>query len=175
MSAGEIASDAREYGRRYTKVYDIMSKLVVAALGGPTLTDWRAYRDNCLLQRGSHAFQANLFPLGKPSLPAWPVEYASLFGLRSGREYYERVRGARFELLRSNHKRYAPKVTVCFGRTGWSDFGDVFALRDGFDDSIAGCRIYPSGVVLTPFFNYPYLKGRIEELGQRLHHLLVGA
>jgi hypothetical protein len=173
FSVDEIARDARSHGRSYTKVYEIMSKLVVAAIGDPTLRDWRAYRDNCLMQRGSHAFQANLFPLGKSHLSTWPEDYASGFGFPSRRDYYDWARGDRFDLLRSKHSEYAPRVTVCFGKSGWDDFIRVFDLSEECDDSIAGCRVYPSSrVVLTPFFDRRLLNSqKIGELGELLHRL----
>jgi hypothetical protein len=173
---GEISSDARKHGRRYTKVYDIMSKLVVEVLGNTCTPDWKVYRDERLFVEGSNeAFQTNLYPLGKGSLREWPSEYVSLFGLSTAEEYYNLVRkeGGRFDHLRSEHEKYRPQLTICFGKCGWDDFKRLLRLGDQYDDSLKGYRIYPATrVVLSPFFSYRFMSSEtIVALGARLRGL----
>ena len=60
---GEIERKAREMGRGYTKIYDIMSKLVVAITnpGAHDFEGWKEFRNDKLLQRDGITFQTNLF------------------------------------------------------------------------------------------------------------------
>lgn len=175
FAPGIISSEAQKYGRRFTKVYDIMSKLVVLALNDPNLSDWKYYRDHCLFSEGGRTFQTNLYPLGKPSLRSWPEKYHTLFGMDSAERYYKSAQQDRFPLLGTAHAKYRPRITICFGRTGWDSFQKIFSLGEEFGEEIVGCRIYPSNVVLTPFFSYRVMPHRIiDALGQRLRPLLAG-
>lgn len=170
---GQISSDARKKGRHYTKVYDIMSKLVVAVLGNTCTPDWKVYRDTSLFVNEG-AFQTNLYPLGKQSLDKWLPEYESLFGLSSAEQYRELVRKTRFDRLRSAHEKYGPRLTICFGKWGWGDFEELLRLGHQYDDSLKGYRIYPSGVVLSPFFSYRFMTNQtILALGARLRGLFA--
>jgi len=60
---GEIERKAREMGCGYTKIYDIMSKLVVAITnpGAHDFEGWKEFRNDKLLQRDGITFQTNLF------------------------------------------------------------------------------------------------------------------
>ena len=151
---GFLYTDAENRGR--TAVYDIMSKIVVAALGDASARSYEEYRKHRLFREGGHAFQANLYPLGKKSLDAWPEWYPELFGVRTLDEYRERVRPDRYRLLQSARRKYARSVVICFGKTAWAEFREALDLDDAYDDSIVKrCRVYPSaGVVMTPFFSY---------------------
>lgn len=166
---GRISADARRYGRRYTKVYDMMSKLIVGALGPACTLDWKTYRDERLFVVGSEAFQMNLYPLGERSLKRWPPWYEALFGFPSPKAYREAVRTTRFPLLRDAHRRYAPILTICFGKSGWDDFEEVLGLGNRYEVTTDGRRIYPSRVVLTPFFSYRFMSNqRVVALAERL-------
>lgn len=176
---GQISSDARKKGRHYTKVYDIMSKLVVAVLENTCTPDWKArakdYRNTSLFVNEG-AFQTNLYPLGKRSFgESLPEHYVSLFGLSSTEEYRKLVRETRFNLLRSDHEKYGPRLTICFGKMGWPDFEELLRLGEHqYDDSLKGYRIYPSGVVLSPFFSYRFMANQtILALGARLRSLFA--
>lgn len=63
VEKGSIQMDLKKYGNRYTKIYDVMSK-IMTGLCNPTI-DWRTYRDNLLLTEDGNEFQMNLYPLGK--------------------------------------------------------------------------------------------------------------
>ena len=150
---GEITDEAKRAGRTRTRVYDIMSKLVVALTSGgqPSRTTWREYRDSSLLQEDGQTFQGNLYPLGKDHLPIWPEYYHELFGLKSREAYMAEVENKRFPYLREKHRQYAPQLTVCFGKAGWKDFKKLFALGTDYEPAEQAC-IYPRGIVLCPFF-----------------------
>jgi hypothetical protein len=154
---GEIERKAREMGRRYTKIYDIMSKLVVAITnpGAHDFEGWKEFRNDKLLQRDGITFQTNLFPLGKPSDDGeWPPYYKDLFGYgKENRSEYERIAKAeRFPVLKSEWKKHAPKITVCFGSKRWNYFEELLA-SSGECEAFNNCKVYEkSGIVLTPFF-----------------------
>ena len=154
---GEIERKAREMGRGYTKIYDIMSKLVVAITnpGAHDFEGWKEFRNDKLLQRDGITFQTNLFPLGKPSdAGEWPPYYKDLFGYgKEDRTEYERiVKEVRFPLLRSEWKIHAPKITVCFG-SNRSDYFEELLTPAGKCEAFDNCKVYErSGIVLTPFF-----------------------
>lgn len=105
---------------------------------------------------GSGVFQANLYPLGKPRLSQWPPHYQHLFGL--GPTDHERykliVRKKRFPMIRSFHERSQPQATICFGKTCWTEFEDLFDLWEGPADpnSNGDLRSYADRrIVLAPF------------------------
>ena len=77
VAPGEIQKESEKYGRSYTRVYDIMSKLAIGVLLPQESghAGWREYRDNRLLVQDGETFQINLYPLGKKSLTAWPQYY----------------------------------------------------------------------------------------------------
>lgn len=154
---GEIERKAREMGRGYTKIYDIMSKLVVAITnpGAHDFEGWKEFRNEKLLQRDGITFQTNLFPLGKPSDDGeWPPYYKDLFGYgKENRAEYERIAKAdRFPLLRSEWKNHAPKITVCFGSERRNYFEELLNPA-GECEEFNNCKVYKkSGIALTPFF-----------------------
>jgi len=63
VDPGAIKSEAQKKGKGYTKIYDIMSKIVLAI--DARETNYLQYRDNELLLASGETFQENLFPLGK--------------------------------------------------------------------------------------------------------------
>jgi hypothetical protein len=114
------------------------------------------YARRCLWFRGSGVFQANLYPLGKPRLSQWPAHYQQLFGLGpADQERYKLiVRKRRFPLIRSFHQRARPQATICFGKTCWNEFEDLFDLWEGPADpeSDDNLRSYAARrILLVPF------------------------
>ncbi|MGQ0556204.1 MAG: hypothetical protein ACT4PN_09715 [Nitrospiraceae bacterium] len=84
---GEVEREAKDKRLGYTKIYDIMSKLMVA-ITNPNRDDfegWKEFRNKKLFQLDGITFQANLFPLGKSSTSNWPDHYRNVFGLGEGR------------------------------------------------------------------------------------------
>lgn len=153
---GEIKEDSANDGRRYTKVYDIMSKFAVVVLEGSdsSLWGWSDYRDNKLLLEGKDTFQANLYPVGKPGMDQWPAQYEELFNLPTPKDYYTELRDTRFPKLRDFHKTHRPRVTVCFGRaSAKGDFERLFELEKKDFEESDKCRFYANGIVLCPFFD----------------------
>lgn len=180
---GEIEKQvrqAREERRGYTKIYDIMSKLVVAITipDQPNFLEWKEYRNKKLLQANGITFQANLFPLGKNSVGEWPDHYKNLFGFgKEDRSEYERMVisdrfPGRFHLLRSQWKDAAPIITVCFGFSRWRDFENLLKPAEP-PEEFDNCKLYKkSGVILTPFFKYPFMPHtRIQGLAEKLRPL----
>ena len=108
--------------------------------------------------RGSGVFNANLFPLGKPSLAEWPASYSRLLGV--SRSEYEAVRedlyAERAKLFRRMRRKYQPQAVVCFGKSCWSRFEEVFVTAPARwvqPDRSLDIHAYESDrVILTPHF-----------------------
>lgn len=181
IETGEIDRSAKEYGKGFTKIYDIMSKILTGLEDSPKreCNGWREYRANVLFQKGSGVFQANLYPLGKKRLAEWPPHYEEIFGFGKNDidRYLSIVREQRFPKLRAFWKKSRPLSTICFGVVGWADFGDLFELdKDEFeeDDSI---RVYKKQrTVFSPFFDYRHMSHkRISRVVNDLKHMEVSA
>lgn len=129
----------------------------IAAALSATVRGPYDYAGRCLWFNGFGTFHGNLLPLGKPRLANWPAHYRSLFGL--GPEDRDRytliVRKRRYPTIRDLHKASRPQATICFGKTYWMEFEDLFDLwadepADGSDTSL---RIFSEKrIVLAPFF-----------------------
>jgi len=178
---GDIERDRRGremLGKGYTKIYDIMSKLVVQLEEGESFVRerWELVRDEELLVRNGRAFQANLYPLGKPHRTDWPDHYNALFGF--GKQDKDRYRTAveeeRIPCFREAWRGAQPRVTVCFGRESWGLFKVLLELGDENRREGAWCEIYDAhGVALVPFFSYRSMfHSRISMLASHLRHRL---
>lgn len=118
--------------------------------------DIAEYARRCLWFRGYGVFQANLYPLGKPRLNQWPSHYQDLFGLGplDQDRYKLVVRKKRFPLIRQFQLRHRPQATICFGRTCWTEFEDLFDLWESPADpaSDKDIRLYSDErTMLVPF------------------------
>lgn len=180
IEAGEIGGSAKEYGKGFTKIYDIMSKILTGLKTNlDEFNGWKGYRDNVLFQKGSGVFQTNLYPLGKKRLAAWPPHYERIFGFGKSdiNRYLSIVREQRFPKLRAFWGKSRPLSTICFGVAGWGDFVNLFELdkvefRE--EDSI---RVYErQKIIFTPFFDYRYMSHkRIGQVGNSLKDMEVRA
>jgi len=172
VDTGYISGKAKEYGRKFTKTYDIMSKIILGLKKEPWEDkEWKAYRDEKLFTKGSDAFQGNLYPLGKKGIDTWPADYKHLFGLDRS-DYYElmlKERTGRFAVIRQTRKTYCEPLIICFGSSFWSEFISCFDLGNmPFNDQDL-FRVYSEEkMILTPFFGYRGKSGmtkrRIENL-----------
>jgi hypothetical protein len=154
---GEIKETANRLGSRFTKVYDIMSKIVING------DNWKEYRDNRLLQADSNEFQMNLFPLGKPRVSNWPTHYNELFSIPSIDIYLDHVKATRFKMLNAFWVKYHPRTTICFGTSFLNDFKAVFNLSDSEEILYKEEKIYfypQERILITPFFDYRQLKSK---------------
>lgn len=154
---GEIKDTANRLGNRFTKVYDIMSKIIING------DNWKEYRDTRLLQADSNEFQMNLFPLGKPKVSHWPTYYNELFSIPSIDIYFDYVKRTRFKILKSFWDKYQPRITICFGSSFLNEFKSVFNLSDNEERLFKEENIYfypQHRILITPFFDYRQLKSR---------------
>jgi hypothetical protein len=152
VKPNEIADDLKKFGRSYTKVYDIMSKIIA----GFQDLNWRKYRVDNLLQINSQEFQMNLYPLGKKTIKEWPHYYNELFHLQSFANYSKIVIEKRFPLLRNFRLKNNPLITICFGLSYIEDFKKAFDLNNTVELSYNNKQIfyYPEKrVIITPFFD----------------------
>lgn len=124
LAHGEILKARKDHGPTYTKIYDVMAKLVAGLLHGPRAIQSR-WRDELarLLTADGETFQANLLPLGKPRYRGeWPATYQELSGFANQQEYEDATLPNRRELLRVEWERLRPRTTVCFGKETWDNF-----------------------------------------------------
>jgi hypothetical protein len=122
--------------------------------------DWRTYREQYLWVRGWRVFNANLYPLPRQSMTTRPENYPQLFGvdMRDQDAYIERCRD-RLQWLGIYWHRMQPAATICFGKSEWPRFREVFDL----DRTIAvrsddgRTEYYQRGAqkfILTTFFGF---------------------
>jgi len=150
IKEGEIRKDSLKCGRHYTKVYDIMSKIIVELEGKSVF--WKDYRDEKLLQKSSNEFQMNLFPLGKKTIKDWPECYQIRFGFKCKKDYIDYIEKTRFKLLREFHQKKQPELTICFGITSKEDFKRAFNLKEPIIYN--EIEFYENeGFLMTPFFD----------------------
>lgn len=162
IEKGSIQKDSKEYGNSYTKVYDIMSKIMTGLF---PITDWRTYRNNVLLTKDGNEFQMNLYPLGKKNLKDWPEPYQRQFEFKTKQEYLTKVQTDRFITLYNYWKLNSPKFTICFGIGNKEDFKNVFKLSDEVNLEKSKLFVFPKEkVLITPFFDNRNMgKNRIDK------------
>lgn len=171
LKAGDIKKRADLEGKKYTKIFDIMSKLVLAVTKqvDPESGNWGKYRNEQLLVGGGDTFQANLYPLSRGSFSRrLPQQYQELFGI--GKWYPQDALETRFRMLYSAWKEHHPRLTICFGKGKWRSFEKLLRLEaEPPYGEIDKCRIYRSGVILCSFFRTTLMShSRIRALAQRL-------
>lgn len=152
---GSIKEDSEEYGNRYTKVYDIMAKIMVGIAGAD---HWEEYRNNKLLTTAGNEFQMNLYPLGKKNLNSWPDFYRAQFGFVNKHDYLTYVQTNRFPVLYDYWKLNSPEFTICFGIGNIEDFKTAFRLKTGKEFKDSNSFLFSEEKVLvTPFFDYRFM------------------
>lgn len=174
VEPGQIQKDAEEKRQGFTKVYEIMSKLVLEVMGGK-LVDWPDYLNKKLFV-DEIVCQSNLYPLGKKMHKGeLPEVYKTLFGFgpKDGERYRKIVHETRFVELRKSWEQMKPAITICFGDVR-EDFKELFGSLLGTEESEfkaynCSCKLYSSGIVLTPFFARYLMSNKcIEGLAERL-------
>lgn len=153
----EELNKTTDRGERYTELPRIMSKIVIESGYDPAYAALHpdTYWLERLFQKGSHIFQANLYPLGKKRLKqVINSEAEKLFNITADeyRKFITKDTG-RFNKIYEIKKKYDPKVTICFGKSGWQDFRRLFKLRPTSGNCNKMFEIYKfEKVILTPFF-----------------------
>ena len=148
---GSIQEDAKKYGNSYTKIYDVMSKIMVGLF---PVTDWRTYRNNYLLTKNGNEFQMNLYPLGKKNLKTWPEFYQQQFGFKNKQEYLTTVQADRFPSLYDYWRQKSPDFTICFGIGNMDDFKKAFQLDTESELKESNLFLFPKeSILITPFFD----------------------
>lgn len=164
---GAIAEARARLGhRRYTKVYEIMAKLIVQSGLATGFRDHEheAYLVQRLFQPGSKVSQANLFPLGKPRFNNdIPSSTRDLLGLGdvTPAAYKEFVQQHRFPELRKRWAEINPQLTICFGKGSRSDFEQAFGVDAAIAECVGPFLVYEAErpIVITPFFKYTLMGG----------------
>jgi hypothetical protein len=148
---GSIERDSNKLRNSYTKVYDIMSKIMTGLFPS---TDWRTYRNNLLLTNEGNEFQMNLYPLGKKSLNIWPEFFERQFDFKSKQDYQKIVQTDRFSTLYNFWKLNSPEFTICFGIGHVEDFKSALRLGKELELKESNFFLFPKEkVLITPFFD----------------------
>lgn len=160
-SGPESFSDWTDLKHAGKGIRDTTSKILQRiSLRGSGLS-WQNYRDRYLWAPGSLTFQANLFPIGKPTLQSWPNEFEVLFGYGASdrQAYKDYVAETRFKKLSALWTRSRPQATICFGRAGWDFFRSIFVRQDDLHAVLSDkVHIYQNTrLILTPFFAYGHV------------------
>jgi hypothetical protein len=139
----------------------ILSAVSERAQAEPASERWRWYHDHQLWAAGSMTFQANLYPLGKPSRGSWPATFEDLFGFGpDDRERYRQaVAETRWPRLRARRDEDHPAATICFGGEAWADFRTIFRVTST-PRQLAEGKIHvhdAERVILTYFFSYGHV------------------
>ena len=168
VESGRIAEDANNYGNKFTKVFDIMSKIVIGLQDNDRQNNWKKYRDDKLFMAGSEALQINLYPLGKKHVGDWPQEYKEWFGFATKEEYYKWIsedESGRFAQIREKREKHDNPLTICFGKSFWSDFIKCFNLKEYLYKGYQNTFIFyeEKKVILVPFFWYGGKSGMTDE------------
>jgi hypothetical protein len=138
----------------HTPVWDYISKLVIKYFELKNYS-WQEYREVMFSENVSTFFLTELFPLPKKKFNYWASGYGEIFGLSNNdyEEYVSEVRSKRFPLIYNLWLERKPKHTICFGKSGWDYFIEVFGLKDDKCKSELNSKYYESKkIILTPFF-----------------------
>lgn len=150
---GSIQKDSSSNGKKYTKVYDVMSKIMVG-LSHSQNTDWKTYRNEYLLTGTSNEFQMNLYPLGKKNFKIWPPCYQEIFNFHDKQDYINTVKTERFPILYNFWLSHKPFFTICFGIGNYEDFITLFKLnKSKYLNEVGGYLFSEEKIIITPFFS----------------------
>ena len=171
VESGQILKQEKERsekGERFTSVFDIMSKIVMRLQDDDWKNKWKKYRDEKLFTEGSEALQINLYPLGKKHVGDWLQEYKEWFDFTTKEEYYKWIaedKRGRFAHILEKKKNLGNPLTICFGKSFWSDFRKCFdlekSLYTGYKDTFLFYK--EKKVILVPFFWYGGKSGMTDE------------
>lgn len=169
--------EIKKDGERFTNIYDIMSKILIGLQvqgdGWTNTNKWKKYRDERLFMEKSEALQINLYPLGKKHVGDWHQEYKEWFGFATKEEYYKWIsedESGRFAQIREKREKHGNPLTICFGKSFWTDFIKCFKLEDrlytGYQDAFIFYK--KEQVILAPFFWYGGKSGMTDERTKKL-------
>ncbi|MBF0397824.1 MAG: hypothetical protein HQK78_13680 [Desulfobacterales bacterium] len=154
VARGSIINEKLKYGASFTKVYDIMSKIIVG-LGIPSyIIDWKDYRDHFLFQNSTEACHLNLFPLGAKNIKIWPSHYTTMFEFKNKNTYYNYInKSKRWNEIDAKRKLNSP-LLICFGKEQYKHFKKCFfIINKSPDDTLNDIEFYlAEKIILTPFF-----------------------
>jgi hypothetical protein len=182
VEEGYIQKEAKRLGPGFTKIYNIMSK-IIKGIEGRT---WEAYRNKHLLQKDSNEFHMNLFPVGKKEKKPKKKEFIKFedflrnkFDFQDYNQYENYVKETRFKCIKNFWSSFNPKkITICFGWRYKEDFITALGLQKGNEQTGGSDKhllYYPNErVFITPFFGWGHmydtrvnlLRKKIEEIKQ---------
>ena len=176
-TVGDTERDWKKLGNTGKAIRDYTSKIVYkfSALAKNEHLSWSDYRDKILWGKDSQVFQANLFPLGKPTTREWPQHFKKLFGFgpEERNDYVEHTKKTRFVKIKKLWEQCSVKATICFGKEGWENFNSLFGTENAEKDEIISSKIYANDdkkIIFTPFFANGHMSNeKVDKIVERLN------
>ncbi len=134
--------------------------------------EWKDYRRDKLWKEGSKICNINIYPLGKDSLnSSFPKCYRELFGIDNWEDYKKIVKEQRFQVIQNFYKEKQPQAVICYGKSHWSEFEEVFKLHkeksEDHGDKLT--KIYPEKrIILTRHFSVGFRDNTCEFIVEKL-------
>jgi len=175
------------YKSRYTKfknntdrgsiswpVANISAK--IACVSSISYNNWKSYRDEMLWIEDCQVFNGNILSLGKRnlSLNSWPTGYDALFGFshKEYQIYFENVKTHRYHIFQELREECNPSAIVCFGKSHWHEFEQVFSLMSKSYEEYQNenIRIYNHDkIILTRHFSRGFSDSIAKYIGDIVH------
>ena len=126
---GITVSDVDKAPEPNDKVASKTSRIVAQLHEG---SDSHSYRNDYLYRSESKVFNGNLWPIGKPTVKAWPHHYDALFGLTEAeyRTFKSHNSNLRFNALDQLRLKAKPQAIICYGKMAWPEFRRGFIKQD---------------------------------------------
>jgi hypothetical protein len=150
-----------------TSVWRIIAELVHPLYPNIPFEEFR--RDLFLDAEHSHFFLTELFPLSRPNISGWPDQYKRLFGYgaKDTEQYLSDVRSTRYPIIYNKWNKVKPSLTICFGKTYWGEFENLFKVGHSFFKihNQGNIRFYPQErIIMCKFINNYRKADEIDEL-----------
>jgi hypothetical protein len=131
--------DAR--GRLLSQVWTFMARIVLSSCGDARSSERAQIKHYVLHEMGAAAgitLLAELLPLPRPGIGAWPAEYARWYSDPSA--YEADVRPRRTEMFRRLLEEHQPRAVIAYGRANWGHYKEVVGPGVRWEDVAGSSR-----------------------------------
>jgi hypothetical protein len=130
----------------------------------PTKENIRNYQAEKLGRYGGNTLLAELMPIPKPKIERW--DYEELIPqFASRKEYYETIKPWRVKYLRGLIEEHRPKIVICYGKTFWGYFQELFEGQKFSEDGrFRTAETEKTQVILTDHFSARSMNGRFDDV-----------
>lgn len=134
----------------------------------PTTERIRKYQVNKLGRSNGKTLLTELLPMPKKKVTEWRYETNSL-PFKNLKEYHSNIIDDRIERIRRIFKQHAPKIVICYGKTFWENYRNIFAEVDFTPDSdglFEYADIGHTKIILSYHFTHPKMNKGIAKLAR---------